>query len=328
MILMKTFKVNKPKTQTYKPSGIKSLTDFNGVLNAGVNGKVLTKIPVKDISVRPQVRTVIENIEELAESMKTGQLMPISVTKNDDGKYTVLQGERRWLAAQKAGLEFIEAIVVDAPASEPDRIFGQLTENIQRDNMKLQDLISSIDDLVKAGFSQTQIAARLGKDRTYISRIAALASAHAEVLELVSNSSVNDAQTAQILNNICELSKDIKKDLASCKGKDGIISRGNALAVLERLQAKKIQKVKKVVALEDRLKKKDIPGGFHKVSAAKPLNIAVEYEDENGNKCFGSLLPRLLSDQPGKVCILSADGKSVLSLPTDRIKLKTINELA
>ena len=129
---MKTFKVTKAKTQTFKPTNIKSLTEFNG--------KVLTKLPVESIEVRPQVRTVIENIDELAESMKSGQLMPITVIKGENNKYVVLQGERRWLAAKKAGLETVEAIVVDAPVSDSERIFGQLTENIQRDNMKLQDL--------------------------------------------------------------------------------------------------------------------------------------------------------------------------------------------
>ena len=93
---MKTFKVTKTKTQTF-------------------NGKVLTKLPVESIEAKPQVRTVIENIDELAESMKSGQLIPITVIKGENNKYVVLQGERRWLAAKKAGLETVEAIVVDAP---------------------------------------------------------------------------------------------------------------------------------------------------------------------------------------------------------------------
>lgn len=70
--------------------------------------------------------------------------------------------------------------------------------------MKLQDLIQSISQLIQNGFNQTEIAARLGKDRTYISRIAALASSKKEVLKLIVDCAVNDAQTAQILNNICE----------------------------------------------------------------------------------------------------------------------------
>ena len=56
---MKTFKVTKTKTQTFKPTNIKSLTEFNGAIAAGVNGKVLTKLPVESIEAKPQVRTVI-----------------------------------------------------------------------------------------------------------------------------------------------------------------------------------------------------------------------------------------------------------------------------
>ena len=217
---MKTFKVTKTKTQTFKPTNIKSLTEFNGAIAAGVNGKVLTKLPVESIAAKPQVRTVIENLYELPESMKRGQLTPITVIKGENNKYVVLQGERRWLAAKKAGLETVEAIVVDAPVSDSERIFGQLTENIQRDNMKLQDLIQSISQLIRNGFNQTEIAARLGKDRTYISRIAALASSKEEVLKLIADCAVNDAQTAQILNNICDTRTNMVKELKACKNKD------------------------------------------------------------------------------------------------------------
>ena len=56
---MKTFKVTKTKTQTFKPTNIKSLTEFNGAIAAGVNGKVLTKLPVESSEAKPQVRKVI-----------------------------------------------------------------------------------------------------------------------------------------------------------------------------------------------------------------------------------------------------------------------------
>lgn len=325
---MKTFKLNKPKTKTFSPQKIKTITAFSGTVAAGVNGKVLTNISVEDIEVKPQVRTVIENIDELAESMKSGQLLPITVIKSDGGKYTILQGERRWLAAKKAGLETIEAIVVEPPASEDERIFGQLTENIQRENMKLSDLISSIAELIKLGHSQTAIAERLGKDRTYISRISALSAAHEAVLELIRTGKVNDPQTAQILNSVCAKSSNLEKDLALCQDKEGQISRSSAQTVLEKLQSARSTRVhKKVVAFEDRFKKKQIPSGFHKLPASKPLNIQVEYLDENGLTLCGHLLPRLISDNPGEVCVLSEDKKKVISVPIEKVFLKTIVEL-
>lgn len=258
----------------------------------------------------------------------TGQLIPITVIKGENNKYVVLQGERRWLAAKKAGLETVEAIVVDAPVSDSERIFGQLTENIQRDNMKLQDLIQSISQLIRNGFNQTEIAARLGKDRTYISRIAALASSKEEVLKLIADCAVNDAQTAQILNNICEKSTNIAKDLEACKDKDGLISRGSAQAVLDRLQKIVPQKPKKVVAFEDRLKKKDFPKGYRRVPAGKALGIQVEFLDETGEKVSGNLLPRLLSDRHDEVCVLREDNKTVIAVSVDKIKIKMIDELA
>ena len=194
--------------------------------------------------------------------------------------------------------------------------------------MKLQDLIQSISQLIQNGFNQTEIAARLGKDRTYISRIAALASSKEEVLKLIVDCAVNDAQTAQILNNICEKSTNIAKDLEACKDKDGLISRGSAQAVLDRLQKIVPQKPKKVVAFEDRLKKKDFPRGYRRVPAGKALGIQVEFLDEAGEKVSGNLLPRLLSDRHDEVCVLREDNKTVVAVPVDKIRIRMIDELA
>ena len=142
----------------------------------------------------------------------------------------------------------------------------------------------------------------MGKDRTYISRIAALASSKKEVLKLIVDCAVNDAQTAQILNNICEKSTNIAKDLEACKDKDGLISRGSAQAVLDRLQKIVPQKPKKVVA--------------------------VEFLDEAGEKVSGNLLPRLLSDRHDEVCVLREDNKTVVAVPVDKIRIRMIDELA
>ena len=99
---MKTFKINKPKTQSFNPKNIKSLTDFSSSVEPNkVNGKTLKTIPLDQIDAKPQVRTVMENIGELAESMKSGQLLPISVAKSENGNYVILQGERRCLAANQ-----------------------------------------------------------------------------------------------------------------------------------------------------------------------------------------------------------------------------------
>ena len=168
----------------------------------------------------------------------------------------------------------------------------------------------------------------MGKDRTYISRIAALASSKEEVLKLIADCAVNDAQTAQILNNICEKSTNIAKDLEACKDKDGLISRGSAQAVLDRLQKMVPQKPKKVVAFEDRLKKKDFPKGYRRVPAGKALGIQVEFLDETGEKVSGNLLPRLLSDRHDEVCVLREDNKTVIAVSVDKIRIKMIGELA
>ena len=125
------------------------------------------QIPVASIERDPkQPRTVFDEaaLAELADSLRErGQLQPITVRRKPGkgpAKFIVVTGERRWRAAQLAGLKTLTAVVVTA---RKDRLIDQIAENLQRAEMSPLELARSyrraIDEL---GISPGELAKRLG----------------------------------------------------------------------------------------------------------------------------------------------------------------------
>ena len=125
------------------------------------------QIPVASIERDPrQPRTVFDEaaLAELADSLRErGQIQPITVRRKPGkgpARFIVVTGERRWRAAQIAGLKTLAAVVV---AAKKDRLIDQIAENLQRAEMSPLELARSyrraLDDL---GISPAELAKRLG----------------------------------------------------------------------------------------------------------------------------------------------------------------------
>ncbi|MCX5805340.1 MAG: ParB/RepB/Spo0J family partition protein [Proteobacteria bacterium] len=111
-------------------------------------------LPLEDIIVEEQVRSGIdtesESFKALMESIKDrGVLEPVLVTPKD-GKYLLLCGERRYLAAQKLGLEFIPARIVNTITQKDEILAYQLTENLQREDLNPIDQAKGILSFIQA----------------------------------------------------------------------------------------------------------------------------------------------------------------------------------
>ena len=122
--------------------------------------------------VRPnpyQPRRVIKNdrIEELAASIKEkGVIQPIIVRRVDSG-YELIAGERRWHAAQKAGLKNIPIIVKDVSPAEVLEL--ALIENIQREDLNPLEEAEAYNRLtLEFGLTQEELASRVGKERSTV----------------------------------------------------------------------------------------------------------------------------------------------------------------
>ena len=111
-----------------------------------------------------------ERLEELAQSIRTnGVIQPIIVRKVDGG-YRIIAGERRWRAAQRAGLFRVPVVVRDIPAGREAQLLEMaLIENIQREDLNPIDEAAAYERL-SSDFNMTQeaIAAAVGKDRSSV----------------------------------------------------------------------------------------------------------------------------------------------------------------
>ena len=140
--------------------------------------EIRASIPTSDVDVdriRPnelQPRHHFEDaaLDELAASIKSnGVIQPIVVRKVDDG-YRIIAGERRWRAAQRAGLTRVPVVVKDVPAGRDSQLLEMaLIENIQREDLNPIDEAAAYEKLITDfKLTQEEIAAAVGKDRSSV----------------------------------------------------------------------------------------------------------------------------------------------------------------
>ena len=104
---------------------------------------------------------------ELAESIREhGILQPLLVRQLSGGRYQLVAGERRWRAAELAGLERVPVVVVDVP--DRDMLTLALVENLQREDLNPIDQAVAFQYLIDAGLTQAQVAERIGKSRSSV----------------------------------------------------------------------------------------------------------------------------------------------------------------
>jgi ParB family transcriptional regulator, chromosome partitioning protein len=131
----------------------------------------VAEIAISRISPNPkQPRRVYaeQALKELAESIQQrGVLQPILVTPSGDGNYEIIAGERRWRAAQRAGLSTIPAVVKSGP--EGERFEIALIENLQREDLSALEQAEGFLRLANEfRMTQEEIAKKIGKDRTVV----------------------------------------------------------------------------------------------------------------------------------------------------------------
>ncbi len=112
-----------------------------------------------------------EALQQLAASIKEkGVLLPLVVSRIDDDAYEIIAGERRWRAAQLAGLTEVPVLVKDV--SPLDRLELALIENIQRQDLNPLEEAEAYKRLVQEfGLTQEEVAKRVGKERSTVANM-------------------------------------------------------------------------------------------------------------------------------------------------------------
>lgn len=132
----------------------------------------LSQVAIEDISPNPRQprgRFDEAELQALTDSVRVhGLIQPLIITyAEQDGKYTLIAGERRWLAAQRAGLETVPVVIREA--SDQQRLELALIENVQRADLNALEEAEAYRQLVEDfSLSHEEIAARVGKNRTTI----------------------------------------------------------------------------------------------------------------------------------------------------------------
>lgn len=152
------------------------------------------------------------HLQDLAESIKQkGILQPIIVRPGSEkDTYEIIAGERRWRAAQKAGLHEVPVIIREL--SDADVIQVAIIENVQRTDLSAVDEARSYQRLIdEFNNSQEDVARMVGKSRSHVANILRLLSLPADVIRLLEEEKMTMGHARALIgtNNPSELAKRI-----------------------------------------------------------------------------------------------------------------------
>lgn len=133
---------------------------------------------------QPRVHFREEALEELAQSIRsTGIIQPL-VLRPVAGRYQLLAGERRWRAAQRAGLHRVPAVLRDVRDEQALEI--TLVENIQREDLNPMEQARAFDRFISEfSITQEEVAARTGKDRATVANAVRLLKLEPQIQQLL-----------------------------------------------------------------------------------------------------------------------------------------------
>ena len=255
--------------------------------------ETLNKVSISDLSRNPyQPRAVFNQtkLDELTNSIKkNGVIQPIAVrpSKYEEGKYEIVAGERRWLAAQKAGLHDIPVTVLDL--SDVESLEVAIVENIQRDDLNpIEEArgYKRLSDEFK--YDHESISKLMSKSRSHISNTLRLLSLPEDVIAMLSEGTLTSGQARPLIGliNASSIAEEVVAKNYSArrveylvKGKKGEKNKKTKLDVNIQMAKEKIEK--KLGLKVNIVNKKNNSG-----------KITVEYQDPDQFELISNLLTK------------------------------------
>ena len=140
-----------------------------------------------------------DNLNDLEKSIKErGIIQPIIVRKSDENtKYEIIAGERRWIAAQKAGLHEVPVVVTEA--DDLKSLEFAIVENVQRNDLNPLEEAQGYQRLINDfSYDQEKVSKFIGKSRSYITNCLRILTLPSDVLDLIETKKIS-AGHAKIL---------------------------------------------------------------------------------------------------------------------------------
>ncbi|MDC0449326.1 ParB/RepB/Spo0J family partition protein [Pelagibacteraceae bacterium] len=166
-----------------------------------------------------------KKIDELAQSIKkNGLIQPIAVRKGKKNGYEIIAGERRWIAAQKAGLHEVPVIVLNLDDDQSLEL--AIIENIQREELNSIEEAKGYDRLIKQfNYNHEKLSEFMGKSRSHIVNTLRLLNLPKEVIKLVDEGKLTAGQVRPLVgrHNANSLAQQILKEKLSSRSIENLV---------------------------------------------------------------------------------------------------------
>tara|TARA_B100000575_G_scaffold184561_1_gene148425 strand:- start:257 stop:1105 length:849 start_codon:yes stop_codon:yes gene_type:complete len=195
------------------------------------NKSINNKISISEIvrgKFQPRKIFNKENLEELSNSIRErGVVQPIIVRKSKEfnGKYEIVAGERRWLASQNAGLNEIPAVVIEA--DDIKALEFAIVENVQRSDLNPIEEAAGYKRLMNEfGYDQEKVGKFIGKSRAHIANCLRLLSLPKDVINLIEMGKITQGHAKVLvgLENANLLAKKIVEKKLSVRQAENLVN--------------------------------------------------------------------------------------------------------
>ncbi len=178
-------------------------TDNEENVKVDIKDMPTVEIPISEIdrnTNQPRKTFKEESLKEMASSIASyGVLQPLLLVKQENGRYLIIAGERRFRAATMAGLKKVPAIVRDFTEQQIQEI--SLIENLHREDLNAIEAAEGMKELMENhGLTQEEVATRIGKSRPYVTNTLRLLQLPKEVTELVRSGALSPGHARAIIS--------------------------------------------------------------------------------------------------------------------------------
>ena len=196
--------------------GLSSLIGDSDIKSSNVKISISSIIPNKN---QPRKLFEKEALEDLKNSIKErGIIQPLIVRRSNDqnGMFELIAGERRWQAAQSAGIHEVPVVVIEADNLRSLEL--AIIENVQRKDLNPIEEAESYKNLIdNFGYDQDKVSVFIGKSRSHISNSLRLLSLPQKIIEMIKNEKISQGHAKVLIgldNALLIAEKIIKKKLS------------------------------------------------------------------------------------------------------------------